>query len=183
MSGGLTPCRQLRPSSRREHVRTSNYSTFKHDAKMLMMYSLFGFISVLFLVNHHHLGICSWQSLVDGTEQANLINVVRGKLLDGFGRAILRKRFSPGSPLSIKFMDEVGVAEGAVDGGGPTREFFTMVFHEISRSGIFAGPDESRILGCVSQPLSCVKFVVNCPITTKAFHNPCRALKSLRRCR
>ena len=39
------------------------------------------------------------------------------------------------------------------------------------------------ILGCVSQPLSCVKFVVNCPITTKAFHNPCRALKSLRRCR
>ena len=38
-------------------------------------------------------------------------------------------------------------------------------------------------LGCVSQPLSCVKFVVNCPITTKAFHNPCRALKSLRRCR
>ena len=39
------------------------------------------------------------------------------------------------------------------------------------------------IQGCVSQPLSCVKFVVNCPITTKAFHNPCRALKSLRRCR
>ena len=29
VSGGLTPCRQLRPSSRREHVRTSNYSTFK----------------------------------------------------------------------------------------------------------------------------------------------------------
>ena len=24
MSGGLTPCRQLRPSSRREHVRASN---------------------------------------------------------------------------------------------------------------------------------------------------------------
>ena len=29
VSGGLTPCRQLRPSSRREHVRTSNYSTVK----------------------------------------------------------------------------------------------------------------------------------------------------------
>ena len=29
MSGGLTLCRQLRPSSRREHVRASNYSTFK----------------------------------------------------------------------------------------------------------------------------------------------------------
>ena len=29
VSGGLTPCRQLKPSSRREHVRTSNYSTFK----------------------------------------------------------------------------------------------------------------------------------------------------------
>ena len=29
MSGGLTPCRQLRPSSWREHVRASNYSTFK----------------------------------------------------------------------------------------------------------------------------------------------------------
>ena len=29
MSGGLTPCRQLRPSSRREHARASNYSRFK----------------------------------------------------------------------------------------------------------------------------------------------------------
>ena len=29
MSGGLTPCRQLRPSSRQEHVRALNYSTFK----------------------------------------------------------------------------------------------------------------------------------------------------------
>ena len=29
VSGGLTLCRQLRPSSRREHVRASNYSTFR----------------------------------------------------------------------------------------------------------------------------------------------------------
>ena len=31
MSGGLTPCRQLRPSSRQEHVNTSNIQTFKNQ--------------------------------------------------------------------------------------------------------------------------------------------------------
>ena len=37
--------------------------------------------------------------------------------------------------------------------------------------------------GCVSQPLSFVKFVVDWQITTDVFHNPCRALKFVRRCR
>ena len=38
------------------------------------------------------------------------------------------------------------------------------------------------IQGCVSQPLSCIKFVVDWQITTEVFHNQCRALKFVRRC-
>ena len=34
MSGGLTPCRQLRPSSRREHVKASkSYMEWKKNGK------------------------------------------------------------------------------------------------------------------------------------------------------
>ena len=84
--------------------------------------------------------------MIDENAQPNLTNVVRGKLLDGAGRAVLRDSFKPGNPLSVKFMDELGLAEGAVDGGGPSREFFTMILHELHASGIFGGPVDSRII-------------------------------------
>ena len=38
------------------------------------------------------------------------------------------------------------------------------------------------IQGCLSEPLSCIKFVVDWQITTEVFHNQCRALKFVRRC-
>ena len=39
----------------------------------------------------------------------------------------MRKRFSPYNRISIKFADNEGNSEGAVDVGGPKREFLRLV--------------------------------------------------------
>ena len=42
-------------------------------------------------------------------------NVVRANLFDSAKRALNRKRFDPCHKVSVKFMDDVGSSEGAVD--------------------------------------------------------------------
>lgn len=52
-----------------------------------------------------------------------MINVCRQNVMDGAVRAFARRGFTPGAKLSIVFMDDFNQAEGAVDEGGPKREF------------------------------------------------------------
>ena len=53
----------------------------------------------------------------------NIINVRRKHVfIDGI-RKIGRSIFQASLPLSVKFADELGCSEGAVDLGGPTRKF------------------------------------------------------------
>ena len=54
---------------------------------------------------------------------------------------------------------------------------------QLDRRVVLSEPPCNSIQGCISQPLSCVKFVVDWQITTDVFHNPCRALKFVRCCR
>ena len=51
-------------------------------------------------------------------------NISRNFLCKGTKRALSRKSFSPANKVSVKFTDDVGASEGAVDLGGPMREFF-----------------------------------------------------------
>eukprot|EP00794_Sanderia_malayensis_P001849 gene1849-2082_t len=51
------------------------------------------------------------------------------------------------------FTDDVGNSEGAIDMGGPTREFLTLLMNTISRSSLFVGGEESRLLSCFSKEL------------------------------
>jgi hypothetical protein len=85
-------------------------------------------------------------SQVDGTGQPNLVNVARSRLLDAACRAFGRLRFNPTHPLSIKFMDDIGQAEGAIDDGGPTQEFFILLLHKFQDHGMFEGPDDRNII-------------------------------------
>ena len=97
------------------------------------------------------------------------VSVVRGNLLEGAIRAFQRKSFDPTRSISVKFMDDVGIAEGAVDGGGPTREFFTFLVQELCRSPIFQGPDAEKMLApsqkgkvyhtTLTHKLKCMRFV------------------------
>ena len=54
-------------------------------------------------------------------------NISRGHLWEGAVRRLKRKSSSPANKISVKFTDDVGIAEGAVDSGGPIREFFTLI--------------------------------------------------------
>ncbi|CAC5422331.1 G2H3 [Mytilus coruscus] len=67
------------------------------------------------------------QSQVD-LEKITKFNINRNLVLDGARRAIKRKSFCAKSKISVKFTDDVGIAEGAVDEGGPKkREFLRML--------------------------------------------------------
>ena len=56
------------------------------------------------------------------------------------------KGFSPNDRISVKFADNEGKSEGAVDVGGPKRKFLRLVVKAANEdSGIFIGP-----AGCCS---------------------------------
>ncbi|KAF6726454.1 G2/M phase-specific E3 ubiquitin-protein ligase [Oryzias melastigma] len=84
---------------------------------------------------------------------SNLLNICRTDVLDGALRAFQRTRFSPYGRLSVVFMDEMSQAEGAVDEGGPTREFFRLLMIKIRDSMLFSGPEEEKYLNLDSDAL------------------------------
>ncbi|XP_024118464.1 G2/M phase-specific E3 ubiquitin-protein ligase [Oryzias melastigma] len=84
---------------------------------------------------------------------SNLLNICRTDVLDGALRAFQRTRFSPYGRLSVVFMDEMSQAEGAVDEGGPTREFFRLLMMKIRDSMLFSGPEEEKYLNLDSDAL------------------------------
>ena len=76
----------------------------------------------------------------------NYFNINRRNVLDGAVRALNRKSFKEFGRLSIKFSDDWGQAEGAVDAGGPSREFLRLVVDSIINSSIFAGTGTAKYL-------------------------------------
>ena len=57
-----------------------------------------------------------------------------------------KKSFSPQNKLSVKFMDDIGQSEGAVDTGGPAREFFTLITEWLVNSQLFFSEITSKFL-------------------------------------
>ncbi|RXN32478.1 G2 M phase-specific E3 ubiquitin- ligase-like protein [Labeo rohita] len=78
-------------------------------------------------------------------------NIIRRNVWDE-SRAMGRSNFSPEKKVDVKFTDDYGTSEGAVDNGGPTREFFRLCLHEIKdKIGIFEGPSNAKVLTCNSK--------------------------------
>ena len=61
-------------------------------------------------------------------------------------RGLTRKSFLPENKISVKFCDDIGTSEGAVDLGGPKREFFTLVLDWFRNSQLFCGSDNCKYL-------------------------------------
>ncbi|XP_033098296.1 G2/M phase-specific E3 ubiquitin-protein ligase-like isoform X2 [Anneissia japonica] len=55
--------------------------------------------------------------------------------------------------MKIKFTDSIGQTEGAIDVGGPRREFFSLVLNHIQHSSLFEGPPTSRVLSLGGQAM------------------------------
>lgn len=76
----------------------------------------------------------------------NQINVSRDRIFHGSVQAFKRRRFDPAAKLDIVFVDNEGVSEGAVDEGGPSREYFRLLMKAIQQSKIFEGPEQKKHL-------------------------------------
>ncbi|XP_028400989.1 G2/M phase-specific E3 ubiquitin-protein ligase-like [Dendronephthya gigantea] len=80
-------------------------------------------------------------------EGKNYINVRRAHVLEDSIAKIRKTKFNPKLPISVKFADDEGNSEGAVDTGGPTREFFRLLTKEMfSKSSMFGGADGNKVL-------------------------------------
>ena len=82
---------------------------------------------------------------------SNLINVMRDSVLQSALRAFGRARFDPQKTVNVVFVDSENVGEGAVDMGGPQREFFRLLIQELRDSQYFCGPEEAKNINLVSQ--------------------------------
>ena len=80
-------------------------------------------------------------------------NICRSDVWDGAKRGLTRKSFCPSNKISVRFSDDYGRSEGAIDRGGPTREFFTLVLSWIINSRLFCGPENNKFLSCNAECL------------------------------
>ena len=62
----------------------------------------------------------------DPDYEKNLVNVRRKHCWEDAVRKLSKPSFIPERKLSVKFADDMGTSEGAVDQGGPTREFLRL---------------------------------------------------------
>ena len=85
--------------------------------------------------------------------QISKFNICRSHLWEGAVRDLNRKSFSPAHKVSIKFTDNVGVAEGAVDSEGSMREFFTLIIFSLS-SQLFCATEREKYLSNISNYLT-----------------------------
>jgi hypothetical protein len=78
-------------------------------------------------------------------------NINRRNVWDGASRGFKRASFSAENTVLVKFTDDDGTMEEAVDQGGPRREFLRLLMECLSRSSMFEGPNTSRVLALNSQ--------------------------------
>ena len=71
-------------------------------------------------------------------------NIARNSIWEGTKRGLGRKSFLPRNKISVKFSDDAGTSEGAVDQGGPMREFFSLVIQWMVNSQLFCGPEGKK---------------------------------------
>ena len=79
-------------------------------------------------------------------DSVTMLNVTRRRLLEGTLRALKRSNFNEAARISVKFGDDLGCSEGAVDAGGPTREFLRLAVSDVMQSEIFCGEEVARCL-------------------------------------
>ena len=89
----------------------------------------------------------------------NLINIRRTHVLEDGLKKMKKTSFVASRALSVKFSDDCGGSEGAVDLGGPTREFLRLAIRELfTSSGVFTGGDKSKVITLNSEGNYCFKF-------------------------
>ncbi len=71
-------------------------------------------------------------------------NVWRGDVWGCARRGFMKKSYTPEARMDVVFTDDDGTGEGAVDFGGPRREFLTLLMEALQSRPLFAG--DSKVL-------------------------------------
>ena len=87
----------------------------------------------------------SLASVIDDSS-ISTFNISRNHLWESAKRGFNRKTFSPAKKMSVKFTDDLGASEWAVDLGGPRRELLTLLLQYLRNSSIFVGEEASKSL-------------------------------------
>ncbi|XP_056456076.1 G2/M phase-specific E3 ubiquitin-protein ligase-like isoform X2 [Gadus chalcogrammus] len=80
------------------------------------------------------------------TSNCSRFNINRANVWDGALRGFKRSSFDPTGSLLVKFTDDIGQTEDAVDTGGPTREFLTLLMDAIKNRRFFEGREDGKYL-------------------------------------
>ncbi|XP_052413120.1 uncharacterized protein LOC127958334 [Carassius gibelio] len=142
-SGTVSPLDQ--PSTSNEHL--ASFSPCSEQEETVQKTNLQTILSLLSA------------KIDDDSPTSNQINVVRDykgnthNILRSTVQAFSRRRFNLGARLDVIFVDDTKVAEGAVDGGGPTREYLRLLLKAVQQSSIFVGPENSKRLRLDSEAL------------------------------
>ncbi|XP_054464625.1 G2/M phase-specific E3 ubiquitin-protein ligase-like [Anoplopoma fimbria] len=80
-------------------------------------------------------------------------NINRSSVLDGAIRGFKRLSYNPASQMCVKFSDDLGMDEEAVDLGGPRREFLRLLMEALALSPMFEGRDSKLSLALDSTAL------------------------------
>ncbi|XP_041833621.1 uncharacterized protein LOC121634773 [Melanotaenia boesemani] len=77
-------------------------------------------------------------------QKKSKFNINRTTVLDGAIRGFKRGTYDPCHTISVRFSDDMGVLEEAVDLGGPRREFLRLLMEALPQSSMFEG-DEGKM--------------------------------------
>ena len=111
----------------------------------------------------HTTPILSLQEILTGLAQAvngnkiSKFNITRNDIWEGTKWGL--KSFSPCKKMLIRFSDVSGKSKGAVDLGGPTREFLTLVLEWLANSHLFCGPKQAKFLSCNASGLASSEYL------------------------
>ncbi|XP_041916321.1 G2/M phase-specific E3 ubiquitin-protein ligase-like isoform X2 [Alosa sapidissima] len=68
-------------------------------------------------------------------------NISRSNVLDGAIRGFKRGSYDPHYNIMVRFSDDMGFPEEAIDLGGPKREFLRLLMDALSQSSMFEGEE------------------------------------------
>ena len=79
-------------------------------------------------------------------DEVSRFNICRSVLWEGIRRGLLKRSFSATSTILVKFLDDDGTSEEAVDQGGPRREMLQLAVNYLKQdSPLFVGTGEKHL--------------------------------------